>query len=292
MFPIQKEFVPRSLTLLSVYPIAKTATMKHIGSTTYVMPAADRNKIRIAHPKWACPVFDFQRDLAPLAEKDCQKGEGYSLLRIFDTYQAVRDPATDRQEDKPIMVEFVQQDLLRQWVSQSFGSNLGASGPGIIAIAGTVPTQEELDRARAMQHEFFTALVMVARDMKANGKSKEINNRHRMAGEFLGLTAATDSWLTTIKQSAMKICGATGKEIPMETIVSDGVNLIKFYQEMAPYGITPEANGDTFIAEILAKHAAATAATVQPVAEPVKAPGIPPPMAIKPPIQTKQPVGV
>ncbi len=279
MFPTHQDFIPRSTTILSVYPIRKTATMRHIGQTTYTMPPADKGLIRVAQPDWACKVFDFQKNLPPLVETPCNNGDGYSLLCIYDTFQSVTDPSTERPEDKPMMVEFVRQDLLRQWVSQSFGSNLGASGPGIIAIAGTTPTEEELARARAMQHEFFTALVMSARDLYTTGHAKEINNRHRMAGEYLGIQG--EAWMQSIKPKTLKTCGSCGADIDHIAITcnSCSANLVKFYQEMIPYGITPESRGDHFVADILKRYAAANSVNTT-----VAPPAPEPPKSIKPPI--------
>ena len=123
---------PTQKTLLSVFPEMKQVELKHQGHTIYEVPACETNKVKIAEPLHMNPTDKGQRDMQGVDVKDCPPGEGYTVLRIYDTAQSVMNPVTESYEEKPIPVGFVGTDLERIF------------GTGFAMIDGDTPTPDEL----------------------------------------------------------------------------------------------------------------------------------------------------
>jgi hypothetical protein len=203
-----------------VFPETKQVELKHQGHTIYEVPACEQNKVKVAEPLYMNPTSEGQRDMRGVEISDCAPGEGYTILRIYDTAQNVLNPVTESYEDKPIPVGFVGDDLTKIF------------GTGFAMIAGDTPTPEELAALRKELATKFLRDVQQANDWHSKGEGMKIRRRHRVAAKGIGDEGLP--WVRGIQQRVMKDCVACGKGILTKAIVCEhcGTNLVRFYADM------------------------------------------------------------
>lgn len=169
-------FQARTITIASVYPMRCEATRDY-GNTQ-----AGGRTIFVLEP-------------AP-------KG-GFATLTVSDMWQRIQDidamNASGRQVQKAfwVDVESLARDLHAHWAMQRIGTASGFR-PGIKIIAGSTPTQAELDEMNAVQRGYFEGLYHEAQGLAAKFKHRDITDTHREAARWLGLDAP---WVANIGAS-------------------------------------------------------------------------------------------
>jgi hypothetical protein len=252
------QFIPGSRTILSVCPLARHKEEKHHGVTLYSIPECESDKIIVREP------MVQGKPLTDDVVTDVKKGEGYILLRVYDTMQLVRDFMSDedRNVPMPIPAEIAAQSLVDIWTSGALGQASGY-GPGIMLIIGETPTAEELEYVRDRQYNYDLALISDADQRWAQGDLRNITDSHRRAARSRGVER---EWVKQIKRNqTLKDCGACGREILQSAIVCQHchMNLVKFYEEM---GIEPDAMKDPAVANLIAQRKGAAVSIAKQVA--------------------------
>jgi hypothetical protein len=209
-----KPYIPRNVTLCSIFPDELRCVMNHGGGRKqYRMPAVPKGS--------------------------------YALLKVYDTYTLTRnlskaaaagdDPGDSEawaMQQSPVSCIAVATDLLRQWAQDAPGNASGAK-PGIMVLADDAPTQLELDQLVAIQTEYFRWLVMKADEYWITGKREYITGDHRRALRWLG--SEDRDWYKKIDQVLLKKCPACYEDInSMATVCKHcDQNLVKFYRDVA-----------------------------------------------------------
>lgn len=167
-------------TILSIFPKEQSLELKHQGITRYVLPAASKDK----------PV----------------------TLTVNDTYAWLRNWSVDEFTlyQAPISAQTVAENLVHSWGASMVGSNQGF-GPGIIIIAGTTPTEDELEAVRIRQEEFFNFLINTADDYEQRGERHLITDIHRAAAEWMGVQGR--SWAKAIREKRYIPCPECQEDI-------------------------------------------------------------------------------
>lgn len=191
-YPGRGSFVAESRTVLSVSPVEyrksynRTAVNKESGWTsaaniTYVLAASAR--------------------------------DGYSICKIFDGQQMILDRSSVTDDNPgqlapmPISAQQDAEDFVAHCTS---GTIMRVGGPGVILCAGDEPTQEEIDRARAVHTVYARFMVNDAHTKFSAGNHKEITEEHRRQAEWLGVNVP---WKTELEQVSIKKCPACSEDI-------------------------------------------------------------------------------
>ncbi len=264
MLPGMAHWNPHCVSLISVFPIRKSVTLKHQGFTEYTMLAADRNKIVVSDPKWLNPVSEQQKTAAQFTEKACSAGTGYTLLKVYDTIQMVYDPVNERDKPEVIPVHLIIDDLIRMWTSGILSR--GEYGPGIMSIAGDEPTVEELAAINGRQSAYFTELVNLADGHFMKGDVKNITELHRAAATWLNLP--DKPWMKNVDSVIQKDCPACGEKVRMNATVCKHctTNLLKWYDEI---GMRPSVQIDPHIFGVMQMRDEQKKPQAEPKPEPV-----------------------
>ena len=170
-------FVAHTRTIVSIYPEPLVTTLNigptmAAGNTIYRLDGAPKGEYRIL-----------------------SVADGFSPIIDYQACQVVgRNPMTS----VPEPAEKICRELVRQWTT---GAGSGAGNhPGVMMIASTdmtkqEPTKAELTHLQAVQSRCFEWLVLEARAFEANHKWTSINEKHRIAGKWLGLK---DKWIAEV----------------------------------------------------------------------------------------------
>ncbi len=166
------KFIVHTKTIVSIYPEPLTATLD-IGPTM----AAGKTIYRV--------------DGAPKGEhRSLPVDSGFSAIIDYNACQFVgRNPMTA----VPESAEKIARELIRQWTTGA-GSGNGQQ-PGVMMIQSQEPTKQELSYLKNTQTRCFEMLVLEARAFEAAHQWRNINEKHRIAGKWLGLK---DKWIAEI----------------------------------------------------------------------------------------------
>lgn len=177
-------FIAHTKTIVSIYPNPIEATLD-FGPT----PSGGKTVFRV--------------DGAP-------KGE-HRVLVVSDMFESILDYAQiqhvgqNLRTPRPESANNIARELVRQWTTGA-GSGPGQQ-PGIMLIAGREPTNQELAHLQRTQSACFEWLVLAARGFEANHQWRNINEKHRIAGLWLGLK---DKWInevgTDMDKGACQFC--------------------------------------------------------------------------------------
>ena len=250
MFAGSLNWTPRMRTLLSVHPSAQRAPRDHQGGAIYEIPGCNTSKIITAHPILLVKATEAEKTRTTTSV-DCPAGEGYSLLRIYDTFQLCKDLTTEpeRYESRSIPVENVAECLL----SELDGTNtlIAKEGVrnGVCLIEGDTPTQEELDKSRSDLDGYLQALVVKANDLSLKGEGHQIRKQHRVAATYLGMEGA--SWVKSPTRTVTKPCVFCGEHIEMNALGCKhcSTNIPEFYlKNQSRITIDPNVEGDRVVA--------------------------------------------
>jgi hypothetical protein len=166
------QFIHGQRTIVSIYPEKLVRTLD-IG------------------PTMQAGKTEYKIDGAP-------KGEHRSLV-IYDGFSSVIDYQNCQFVGKtpmtavPEPAERIARELVREWTTGA-GSGPGQQ-PGIMMIAGKEPTKNELAYLTNTQNACFEWLVLTARAFWDNHQYRNINEKHRIAGKWLGLK---EKWIAEV----------------------------------------------------------------------------------------------
>jgi hypothetical protein len=211
------QIAPRVAYVCSVHYESKFKKMPHQGETVYRLPAPAKGS--------------------------------YSVLAVYDTQQWVKTSAGGYDEEPtptamPVDVNGVVRDLLASWTTGFIGE-ASRFTPGIMQIAGPVPTEMELYKLNRKEEDFCDALIMEG-DKFYVQKNGRIQSLHRGAATW---REQAREWNIEIRKGETHKKGAaSGKIIPMEAMVDDGVDLIDFYEK---HEMDPMDFNDRFIRDLL-----------------------------------------
>jgi hypothetical protein len=177
------------LTIVSVYPEERRAERhygpeKTSGYSTFVLPAA------------------------PLGE--------FTTLTIEDCYEQVYYGETVGKKPRIVEAMEIAQDLVAHWRDIVIGTDSGY-GPGIFIAKGDVPTEEELENARASQEAYFEYLIQQAEQKHRDNKGDEITDTHRAAAKWMGREGY--EWTKRISQIVTKECPLCTVQIPAKAVI-------------------------------------------------------------------------
>lgn len=167
-------------TLLSIFPIAQSLTLRHEGYKTYELPAV-------------------------------KKGE-HALLAVNDTFSWNRDFSKEEfmLYPAPIPGQVVAENLIQAWAHGKIGTSDGL-GPGIILLEGTKPTPAELELANSVQESYFRHLIYEADQKFIQEGGLNITDLHRVAANWMGLNDR--QWIKPIVEINLVNCPACAEQI-------------------------------------------------------------------------------
>ncbi len=228
--------IPNSTTILSIFPVALEKTFLHNGYITYKHPVAPRDSIlaRTYNPERVSTTNRIPEGTVDSTdvERVCEVNQGYTLIKVYDTFVWTRDFTQDNEQflPHPVTSWNVARDLVNLWSSDALAGD-GGSKPGIRMIDADEPTPLELSELRAMQTRYFRTLVNDGQSLYNKGQVKDISDLHRAAGIWLG--ANNLPWLAKIEQVQVKKCAACGNEIRAEALRCEkcNVDLPDFYRK-------------------------------------------------------------
>lgn len=212
--------MPRSMAVCSVHFRTMKLRFFHSNRRLFVLPAAEKGK--------------------------------YTLLRFFDSQQAVHNTNQQDSDERqmlpmPVSVDSIAQDFRLNWCSGYVGP-MGKFPPGIDIIAGEFPTAAELATLNAKQERMCRALVEEADAIeKGTVKGVIIGNDHRDALEWMG--SEKRSWFRPIEKGYSKISVITGNHIPVEALADGGQDILEYYVK---YDLDPLMYQDTHVAKLFA----------------------------------------
>ena len=166
------KYAPSTRTICSIYPekcsmVLDLGPTPQGGRTNYVIEGAPKGEFRLLH------VQD-------------------SWESILD-YAQIQHVGENRRTGRPESAENIARQLVREWTTGA-GSGPGQQ-PGIMLIAGREPSKAELAHLTAVQNACFEWLVHTARGFKANHQWRNINEKHRIAGKWLGVK---EDWVNDV----------------------------------------------------------------------------------------------
>lgn len=202
----------------------KKEDMRHVGKAGYYLPAPQ------------------------------QKGE-VSVLEITDAAQLCQhwenEQEQPRMQPKIVTVEGIVADLLKSWAGQRPGMMKGFR-PGVMEIAGPMPTDAEKKKLFSYQFDFCVQAVQEADVFHSqpviNGQQRRIQPFHRQAHEWLATYDGNFKrrvWATAQTMELTKRGAASGTQIPMHAEFDNGIDLLDFYYTR---GYNPADYGDTYLA--------------------------------------------
>lgn len=148
-----------------------------------------------------------------------EKGK-YALLHVDTMYSQYYMVEKNWNNGVPETADAIVSDLVKTWTG-----NTTDPPPGVIAIKGNKPTQEEIDRAMTMHNTRCMALRTAAHDMWATGDRKlAAQEQYKRASIWLGFMS--DPWVQTPKVTTYVSCPWCRKEIDAEAAVCPECNKI------------------------------------------------------------------
>lgn len=142
---------------------------------------------------------------------------GYCIIEVTDSFEDVIDLSQIQNSTagsvhkpkalKPVPVETIVADVLAIWTGGLFNVPQGAK-PGIMQIAGTVPTQNELREMTLTQTLYFEYLFAEGERLDQQKDWKDITGVMRLAAEWLGHRRAWSHRAIAADSSPCPICTA------------------------------------------------------------------------------------
>jgi hypothetical protein len=220
----------RSMVIASVHYVDREASYWRGGKRTYRVEAVETKPTK-PEEATTCIVYDSQQWVPSHFRQDTDGAE----------------PDGDS-EPAILPMEGITADLLRKFKGGMTG-RMGANPPGIMAIAGTIPTPAEFSKMIADETRHCVAAVEDADELFFKQEFKKIGKGHRKALRWLG--SEKRKWAEEIEPGFYKKAPTTGNRIPMEALVDDrGTDLIEWYDK---HGFDPAEFGDTYISTLLSK---------------------------------------
>lgn len=232
--------VPGNRTILSVYPDRHSIVLNHNGFKTYEHPVAPTDEILVRtfipkagmwcpkHPADKLSRIDYERhmcgrcksDLVEIPQwedehRECEKGQGYTLMHIYDTHQWTADYSTDAERyiARPVDAQEVCYSLVKQWSTDMPNATTDAR-PGVMMIVEDSPSPDELALVRRVNTAFFAMYLDEGVGLFAQGQGREVRYLHRLAAKSLGRYDL--SWVKEVKSNPIKRCVGCGKDIFLE----------------------------------------------------------------------------
>lgn len=190
-----------------------------------------------------------------------EKGK-YALLHVDDMYSQYYMVEGNWNNGVPEPVDGIVKDLLSEWTG-----NTTDPPPGVIAIKGSTPTQEEIDKAMAIHNSRCAALRTAAHDLWATGNRKLASQvQYKRASIWLGYMS--DPWVQTPKVTTFVSCPWCRKDIDSEAAVCPECNKIANFDKYKEL----EAAQEQMMASLQKAKAATPPPPPTPVAPPVRNP--------------------
>lgn len=227
--------VPRSSVIASVHYMPRIKTYWRGGRRDYGLSAVETKPTKPSECP-TCMVYDAQQ-----------------WVPVHYRQTAIEADERPDGDAEPAMIpmETIVMDLLRSFKGGLTG-RMASYPPGIMQIAGSVPTKAEFDQMIEEEHRHCVAAIEDADELFFKQDFKKIGKGHRRALHWMG--SQRKKWAEGIEPGLLKKAPTTGNRIPMEALVDDqGTDLLKWYIEHANLGITPLQYEDVYIHELLSK---------------------------------------
>ncbi len=156
----------------------------------------------------------------PVVPEDCKNvrihkasNQYVAVLEIADAFENIPNPTKSDGmrmvfDSGPVSCTQIAENLEQTWGGNFIGLPDGA-GPGIKIIAGTIPTQDELERLMEMQGRYYEFRLSQGDQLASENQWKEITREMRDAAAYLGKERVWASGART------EDCPACGMQIPM-----------------------------------------------------------------------------
>jgi hypothetical protein len=291
---------PNHRCVLSIFPQRMSATWRHNGFTSYEHASAPRDQIlrrtfewRIGpycskHPDHAHSTKDLRDGFCrfpmntdsgicgrPFEERPrwhdvltpCEKDQGYAVYVIHDARCYGRDWSQDAEVYRadPVDAQSIVTDFVNIYSGGMIGTDKGFR-PGILAMNGDEPTEEELAQVRAQQVAYFEFLVLDAISIHNNPKENQIiSGLHRLACAWIGRTDLP--FMIKMEQRQTKPCPACTEIIAYRANRCNQchTDLDSWYESK---GLVPDEKEDPFVADLMRRKAEAKKRQHQHVDEP------------------------
>jgi hypothetical protein len=174
-----------------------------------------------------CSVFfqalEAQRDYSPTGRPGflrtfrmpaVKSRDSYELLLVTTHWQDQRN-GSEQRFTSPVFADELAKDLVTNWRDQRQFLEMGR--PGIMVIAGTTPTPEELETMHRWQDAWCEAFCIEAEDMNANGKKSGILQLHRDCAIHIGRESA--EWVYNLAPTSLISCPMCAARIDSASIV-------------------------------------------------------------------------
>jgi hypothetical protein len=139
-------------------------------------------------------------------------------LEVSDCFENVLDPmgstetATKAWQSKPVPYQDIVRNLLQRWAGGMIGLPSGAS-PGIMAIKGTVPHDDEIKELYRMQNTYYEYNFQQGERRARENDWKGITPDMKDAAIWLGVDRA---WSTPGTSANMVACSECKQQIPVD----------------------------------------------------------------------------
>lgn len=134
------------------------------------------------------------------------KGQ-HSTCKVTDAFDRFQIGENDYRP-VPEAADGIANDIIGQWTK-----NTVVPPPGVILCAGDEPTQEEIERAHAIQQIHCEYLRNKASELWATDHKQEATSpQYRRASIYLGYTS--DPWLMPEKPQQTETCPWCGQQVP------------------------------------------------------------------------------
>jgi hypothetical protein len=109
------------------------------------------------------------------------------VLEVCDCFQSELDVKTGKYTQSSLVdVDSIVEDLVGKWAGNIFDAPPG-SGPGIMAVANSAPSQAELEAMRTRQTVYFQDQYSRGQLAHNEARHSEITATMRLAAEWLGM---------------------------------------------------------------------------------------------------------
>ncbi len=193
------KYVAESRVIASIYPgTVERITLYHGHdpkptkgrATSYWLPPIPKNKSPFPAGQEERDAFEAKLKSHNVTVKKVN-GSWVALLEVSDAFESVFNVLKSESVGKlaafdtnPVDCDQIANFLIHQWAENMVGIPAGAS-PGIMIIAGTVPTVEEQKQMLTMQTAFYTDRFQQAETLIAQNQYRELTQVMKDAAVYL-----------------------------------------------------------------------------------------------------------
>lgn len=203
---------PGTAEIISIWPMPLYKETRHIGVTTYRVPAAEPGKIHLyrMNPARQSVQRATQEPQAFQETSESGNAHGYSILRVCDTYEFILWAESQQNMAMPISAAQIADSLIGEWNKVTSSGMMGRMGIDI--RHPEIPVEKQLLQLREWQTRFANEKIAEANGLIARGHHNAVNQVHVKMAEWLGV-AGNLPWANSPSLKSLKLCPSCGEQI-------------------------------------------------------------------------------